>query len=219
MIDTVVFDLDGVILDTETPHFHCWQEVFEAHGAELDLAFWSRRIVGSTGKFDVLEHLEQQAGRAVDRARVQAARRERYLRLVNSQEPLPGVMDRLREARALGLSIGVASSSGRGWVRGHLRRLGILELFGSVWTRDEVTNVKPDPEIYLSVTAALGSRPGRTLAIEDSALGVNAAKGAGLYCIAVPNSITRHLPFQNADRRIESLADISFQRLAEELGR
>lgn len=217
LIGTVVFDFDGTILDTESPLYRCWQEVFESHGAELDLALWSRQVVGTTGNFDVLEHLEQLTGRRVDRDQVDSVRRERYLRLVNSQPLMPGVADRLCEAQALGLKLGVASSSSRGWVEGHLRRLGILGMFGALVARDDVTNVKPDPEIYLSVAAALGSPPGRTLAIEDSAHGVNAAKGAGLLCLAVPNAITRHLPLRNADLRIDSLAEISFQGLVKEL--
>ena len=218
MIAAVVFDFDGVILDTERPNFNSWQEVFASHRVELDLAHWARHIVGSAADSDVFGHLEQLAGRRVDREEVESARRERYLRQVNSQAPMPGVLDRLREAKALGLNLGVASSSSRGWVKGHLQRLGILEMFDSIWTRDEVTNAKPDPEIYLSVTAALGSLPQQTLAIEDSAHGVNSAKGAGLYCLAVPNSITRGLPLRNADLRIDSLTEITFASLREELG-
>ena len=130
---------------------------------------------------------------------------------------MAGVGERLAEARALGLRLGVASSSSRDWVEGHLRRLGILGFFDSIKTTDDVARVKPDPEIYRSVTAALGSLPAETLAVEDSAHGVNAAKGAGLYCLAVPNAITRHLPLSNADRRIDSLEDVSLARLRVEL--
>jgi beta-phosphoglucomutase-like phosphatase (HAD superfamily) len=131
---------------------------------------------------------------------------------------MPGVADRLAEARALGLKLGVASSSSRAWVEGHLTRLGILQAFGSIKTADDVASVKPDPEIYRSA-AALGSRPDQTLAIEDSAHGVNAARSAGLHCLAVPNSITRHLPLQNADRRFESLEEVSLASLRADFGR
>ena len=219
MIDAAVFDFDGVILDTEKPNFQSWQKVFTSHGVELDLDYWSRYIVGRGEDFEVFAHLEQLLGRRVDREEVESNRRESYLRQVNSQGLMPGVLDRLREAQALGLKLGVASSSSRGWVEGHLRRLGILELFQSIRTRDDVANVKPDPEIYRAVTAALGSLPPQALAIEDSAHGVNAAKGAGLHCIAVPNSITRHLPLRNADRRIDSLASITLSGLIAELDR
>ncbi|MYB17239.1 MAG: HAD-IA family hydrolase [Chloroflexi bacterium] len=218
MIASVIFDFDGVILDTEKPNFESWREVFASHGVELDLGHWSRHIVGTADESNVFGHLEQLTGSRVDRGAVESARRVRYLRQVNSQAPMPGVLDRLREAQALGLNLGVASSSSRGWVEGHLQRLGILEFFGSIWTRDDVANAKPDPEIYRSVASALGSLPRQALAIEDSAHGVNSAKGAGLYCIAVPNSITRRLQLCNADLRIDSLTEISFIDLSEELG-
>ncbi len=90
------------------------------------------------------------------------ARRQRYLDAVNANPVMPGVMERLDEARALNLRLGVASSSSRRWVGGHLERLGILPVFGSVKTSDDVTNVKPDPELYLSATRALGALPEET---------------------------------------------------------
>ncbi len=217
MIDTVVFDFDGVILDTETPYYRSWQTVFRSHGVELELARWARYIGSGSGNFDACGYLEELIGRGVDRGQVTTARRRSYLRQVESQPLMPGVADRLAEARVLGLKLGVASSSSRGWVEGHLERLGIRKAFDSVKTADDVANVKPDPEIYRLVTAALGSAPENALAIEDSAHGVNAAKAAGLGCLAVPNSITRHLPLQNADRRVDSLEEITLAGLRADL--
>lgn len=217
MIDTVIFDFDGVILDTETPDFQSWQSVFRSHGVELDLARWTRYVGSGSHNFDACGHLEKLTGQGVDRRQVATARRQRYLRQVNSQPLMPGVADRIAEARALGLKLGVASSSSRGWVEGHLHRLGILQMFAAVKTADDVARVKPDPQIYRSVAAALGSLPKQSLAIEDSAHGVNAAKGAGLHCLAVPNSITRHMPLQNADRRFDSLEEVSLADLRAEL--
>lgn len=209
MITTVIFDFDGVILDTETPDYETWQDVFQSHGADLDLSYWVSYIGWGTWNFDVCGHLEQLTGRTVDRDSLVPARRRRYLNAVNANPVLPGVMEWLHEARTLDLKLGVASSSSRSWVGGHLERLGILPVFGSVKTSDDVTNVKPDPELYLSVTRALGARPDETLAIEDSAHGVTAAKAAGLHCVAVPNPITRHLTLDHADWRIESLEELS----------
>ena len=132
MIDTVIFDFDGVILDTETPDFQSWQSVFRSHGVELDLARWTRYVGSGSHNFDACGHLEKLTGQGVDRRQVATARRQRYLRQVNSQPLMPGVADRIAEARALGLKLGVASSSSRGWVEGHLHRLGILQMFAAV---------------------------------------------------------------------------------------
>lgn len=219
MIDTVVFDFDGVILDTETPDFQSWQDEFRSRGVELDLDRWTGYVGTGSHNFDALGHLEKLTGIGVDRQQVAAARRQRYLRQVFSQPLMPGVADRIAEARALGLKLGVASSSSRGWVEGHLNRLGILQKFGAIKTADDVARVKPDPEIYRSVTAALGSLPEQTLAIEDSAHGISAAKGAGLHCLAIPNSITRHMRLERADRRFNSLAEVSLAGLRAEFVR
>lgn len=213
MIDTVVFDFDGVILDTESADFSTWRDVFSAHGAELDIAYWVRHVGQGTSDLKVCAHLEELTGHGVDREQVSAARRESYLRKVHSQPLMPGVSDRLEEARALGLKLGVASSSSRGWVEGHLQRFGIRAMFGALKTAGDVSNVKPDPEVYRLVVAALGSSPRDTLAVEDSAHGVSAARGAGLHCLAVPNSITRHLSFREADLRVDSLEEITFAGL------
>ena len=213
MITTVIFDFDGVILDTETPDYETWQDVFQSYGVDLDLSFWVQYIGWGTWNFDVCGHLEDLTGQAVDRDLLLPQRRQRYLDAVNANPVMPGVLERLGEARSLDLKLGVASSSSRRWVGGHLERLGILPVFGSVKTSDDVTNVKPDPELYLSVTRSLGARPDETLAIEDSAHGVTAAKAAGLHCVVVPNTITRHLSLDHADWRIETLEDLSLTEI------
>ncbi len=219
MIDAVVFDFDGVILDTESADFSTWRDVFRAHGAELDIAYWVRHVGQGTSDLKVCAHLEELTGHGIDREQVSAARRESYLRQVHSQPLMPGVSDRLGEARALGLKLGVASSSSRGWVEGHLQRFGILEMFAAIRTAGDVTSVKPDPEVYRLVVAALGSAPQDTLAVEDSAHGVSAAKGAGLHCLAVPNSITRRLPLRDADLRVDSLEEITLAGLRAQFAR
>ena len=113
----------------------------------------------------------------------------------------------------MGLALGVASSSSRGWVEGHLGRRGILEFFDAIRTSDDVVRLKPDPEVYRSVVNALGALPHETVAIEDSIHGVAAAKAAGLHCIAVPNAMTRHLRLDDADLQIDSLAEHCLARL------
>ena len=184
--------------------------IFRDHGTELDRAAWSGYIGSS---FDPVAHLEELIGRQVDRAGLRARHRERHLANVHSQPLLPGVSERLAEAGRMGLALGVASSSSRGWVEGHLEHRGILGLFGAVRTADDVLRLKPDPEVYRSVVDALGALPHETVAIEDSVHGVAAARAAGLHCIAVPNAMTRHLRLDDADLRIGSLAEQSFASL------
>ena len=121
-------------------------------------------------------------------------------------------------ARAAGLKVGVASSSSRDWVTGHLERLAILHQFDCVRCRDDVPAVKPAPDLYLSVLACLVVPADQAIAIEDSSNGVSAAKAAGMRCVAVPNPITSGLDLSHADLVLPSLTGISPQGLADRLG-
>jgi HAD superfamily hydrolase (TIGR01509 family) len=218
MITTVVFDFDGVILDTETPDYQTWQDVFRSYGVDLDLSLWIENIGWGTSNFDVCGHLQGLTGLTLDRESLLRERRNRYLEIVNADGIMPGALDRLEEARRLGLVLGVASSSSRRWVEGHLDRLGILPMFDVVKTSDDVTDVKPNPELYLAAIHSLNALPEQTLAIEDSAHGVTAAKAAGLHCIAVPNLVTQHLPLHRADFRVASLKELSLTALLDQFG-
>ncbi|MDA1349389.1 MAG: HAD family hydrolase [Chloroflexi bacterium] len=213
MIDTLIFDFDGVVIDTETTEYSTWQEVFERFGQSLDRDVWSEIIGGGVKWFDPIEDLESLVGPLPDRDGVRTRRRERNLDLIDANSVLPGVLDYIDEARHMGLKLGVASSSTREWVEGHLAKRGLLEYFGAIATRDQVSNVKPDPELYLTVVEGLGSKPDNAVAIEDSYHGVTAAKRAGLWCVAVPNPMTRDMDFDQADILLDSLSDLPLDSL------
>jgi beta-phosphoglucomutase-like phosphatase (HAD superfamily) len=123
------------------------------------------------------------------------------------------VKEYLDDAVRLGLQLGVASSSSRAWVTGHLARLGLLTHFASIQCADDVQATKPNPAAYQAVLTSLQVSPAQALALEDSPHGILAAKRAGLWCVAVPNALTRHLPLDRADAQISSLADMSLEQL------
>ena len=221
MIRAIVFDFDGLILDTEYPDYMSWQEIYRAYGASLPLSAWERSI-GSMDLdlFDPYAYLEAQLGRPVDREAIRAQRRSRFDELVAAQGVLPGVEDYLAGARRLGLKVGLASSSSRAWVTGCLAQFGLNgATFDCLRCGDEVKRTKPDPELYLAVLAALAVRGEQAVALEDAPNGVAAAKAAGLYCVAVPNLLTRRLAFDQADLRLNSLADMPLEMLLEEVER
>ena len=213
IIEAVIFDFDGVIIETETPDYETWRDEFVTHGVELDLSLWSGFVGGRPGTFDIYGHLEGLAGYAVDRDLVGKRRRTRYLSRVDSSPILPGVVDYMTGAETLGLKLGVASSSSRQWVEGHLNNRDLMRYVGAVRCRDDVTNVKPDPALFLSAAAALGVAPAHCVVIEDSANGVTAAKRAGMYCVVVPNSMTKDMAVDHADLRLRSLGDVTLSDL------
>jgi HAD superfamily hydrolase (TIGR01509 family) len=218
VIQAVIFDFDGLILDTESALYASWCGIYAEFGVDLPLSLWSANIGGySYEAFHPLDQLERLAGRAIDREAVNGRRRTRYLDQVNRQEALPGVREAIAEARRLDLKLGVASSSGRSWVAGHLERLKLLDHFDTLVCGDEVAHVKPDPELYRTALDTLGVPAARCFAVEDSPKGVAAAKGACLYCVAVPNPVTGTLDLGACDRRLESLDAIPFARLVKEI--
>ncbi len=214
VIRAIVFDFDGLILDTEEPVYRSWLEVYQAHGEELPFERWIQTVGSTTTGFHPQHYLEERLGRPLPKE-VLDRRIDRRTEMILAQDVLPGVVQHLDAAREMGLKLGVASSSTSDWVRGHLARLGILEKFDCLRCRDDVAHAKPEPDLYLAVLDCLGVQASEAIAIEDSPNGVAAARRAGLRCVAVPNSITRRLDLSQADLVLASLADLSLKELLE----
>ena len=216
-IDAVVFDFDGLVLDTETPTLLSWQEVYREHGCELTLDDWSVCLGAGRRVFDPYRHLESLLGRSLDHDAIRARRKPRFRELLDAEPMRPGVRELLDDADRLGLKIGMASSSDRAWVTGHLERLGLIDRFECIVCEEDVSNLKPDPELFATAVGRLGVAAERAVALEDSPNGVLAAKRAGLHVVAVPNPTTRTLEFPDADLTLGSLAEIPLGTLIERL--
>jgi len=211
VIRALIMDFDGLILDTEGPAFQSYQEIFEEYGGTLPLSAWAAWVGGSPHMFDPIGYLESQLGREVDREGLRQRQRQREGELIAAQSILPGVEDYMADAKRLGLKLGLASSSDCAWVNRHLGRLGLSEHFDCIKCADDVRNVKPDPELYLAVLDELGVRPEEALALEDSPNGIAAAQGAGIFCVVVPNPLTRQLSTDRADLLLDSLAEVPLE--------
>jgi HAD superfamily hydrolase (TIGR01509 family) len=210
----VIFDFDGLILDTETPEFTSWQEAYQAHGATLDHGVWSQVIGTMDAEWDPLRELEAQLGGPVDRETVRAAQTARHHALIDLEVARPGVEQWLDQARELGWAVGLASSSSRRWVTTYLSRLGLLDRFAVIATGDRVPRTKPDPAVYRLALTELGVAAAEAIAVEDSANGVTAAKAAGLIAVAVPNAMTAGLDFAHADLVLSSLTEMTIAEVS-----
>jgi HAD superfamily hydrolase (TIGR01509 family) len=206
-IDAIVFDFDGLILDTEVPIYTSWCAAFAAHGAAPPtIEEWSAEI-GTTGAIDIEAWLVERADRDVDLDAMHSSRRAHCAGLLDAEVVRPGVEAWLDEADAAGLGLAIASSSDAAWVLGHLERLGLRARFAHVATAgDGGLPGKPAPDTYLAACARLGVEPSNALAVEDSPNGIKAAKAAGLWCVTVPHVLTETLDLSAADVRLPSLA-------------
>jgi HAD superfamily hydrolase (TIGR01509 family) len=213
MIKALVFDFDGLILETETPIFQSWQELYQGYGFELRLDQWIANVGTAEEQFDPMMDLEQKLGRSLDQANLLRRRRQRELELIRSQPVLPGVHGYLESARKLRLRVGLASSSPCKWVVGHLERLGLIGYFDAIAASDDVARTKPDPALYRTAVEWLEVAPNEAVAFEDSLNGLIAAKRAGLYCVVIPNALTQQLDLDEADIRLDSLEEMALRDL------
>lgn len=205
----VIFDFDGLIVDTETPEYLAWQSVYGQQGWTFPLASWLRNVGRNDSPFDPLGRFrepdspvrpeEAQAAWNAHHARLQ----ERYL------TPLPGVIRLLDDLRGHDVRAAVASSSRLTRVRHLLRVLGLGDRFDAVACGDEVPRAKPAPDVYCLAASRLRVAPAACVALEDSAPGIRAAKAAGMRCIAVPSPLTRGMDFSAADGVVDSLLDVT----------
>jgi HAD superfamily hydrolase (TIGR01509 family) len=170
--------------------------------------------VGTIGGFDPVEDLAEAVGGRLDRAAVDARRRARRDELVDVERLRAGVGEYLEEARRRSLRVGIVTSGPSDWVAAHLERLGYAEGWDCiVCANRDAALAKPRPALYLRALDELGIAAPEAIAIEDSPNGVAAAKAAGLFCVAAPNSVTAGLDLSAADVVVDSLADVQLSEL------
>lgn len=204
-LDALIFDFDGLILDTETPELNVLQSIYAKHGVELSLERWAH-VIGGSG-FDAVADLEALTQTPVDRSAVLDAWRVQTNAVIAASSVLPGVIELLDDAQEHGLKLAVASSSPHWWVDGHLKRLGLFEHFAHIVCADDVAYTKPSPELFLLAQTKLNVRADRVVIFEDSPNGVKAANAAGIPVVVVPNPVTAKMTFTGDYLRLTSLSE------------
>ncbi|MGE7866709.1 HAD family hydrolase [Bacillus paramycoides] len=211
----IIFDFDGLIVDTETIWFHSFRDAVRECGGELPLEEFAK-CIGTTDEV-LYAYLKEQLKEKFN----EHALKEKVTTLHKEKMKIPkardGVKEYLEEARELGLKIALASSSSKEWVVRFLEELQIREYFEVIKTREDVEKVKPDPALYRIAIEELGIELSEAVVFEDSLNGLKAAIAAGLKCVIVPNDVTRNLQFENHHLRIESMKEKSLKEVLQHI--
>ncbi|MEM9015387.1 MAG: HAD-IA family hydrolase [Verrucomicrobiota bacterium] len=215
MPEALLFDFDGLILDTEVPVYEAWRHNYEAHGYDLPLETYVQCVGSNFHRFDPKAHLDGLVDEEIDWSYWDTKREKTAYDLTLELAPFPGVVPLLEEARARAVPCVVASSSPRSWVEDHLGRLGLLPFFTATRCLDDVAAAKPAPDLFLAAAEIAGTNPAEALVLEDSRNGLIAAQRAGIDCIIVPNRITQGLDFDGASAVLETLEGVTLSKLDE----
>jgi HAD superfamily hydrolase (TIGR01509 family) len=217
-----LFDFDGLILDTELASRAGWELLYREHGHELPADLWATLVGTTHAPWDPRAHLEELVGEPLEWEALNERRYAHEIALIEAEELRPGIEEYLAAARRDGLKRAIVSSSTRPWVDMHLERLEQAVGWDAICTADgDPTRAKPAPTLYLEALELLDVAARDAVAFEDSPHGVRAAKAAGVFCVAIPNEVTRDLGLEEAgaDLVLESLADLPpddlFAKLAE----
>jgi putative hydrolase of the HAD superfamily len=215
-IDAIVFDFDGLLMDTETTLLECWQYEWRQHGLQLDpTTFFADH--GGDITTERYRQLAAAVGPGYDHE-ASHARRTAYRQQLHEHLGLcDGIEAWLTQAHDAGIRCAIASSSPEQWVTGMLRRIDRLGAFSILAFGNEVPAVKPAPDVYLLALERLGLDPARAIAIEDTPHGVTAAKAAGLACIAIPNPFAGAARFTEADLLLPSAAALTLDAALDNL--
>lgn len=202
----LIFDFDGLILDTETAEVQIWEELYSQVGLTFDIDT-HRAAVGTNGSrdHDPAQPLADREGETRSLEQIRKDFRQITFRQAQSLEAMEGVVDLIRRAKAKDYLLAVGSSASYYWVNTNLMRLGLRNAFDAIVTFDDVENAKPSPDIFLKVLETLGVPAENALVLEDSQNGVLAAHRAGIRAIAVPNPITAIQDFSLATAVLLSL--------------
>jgi HAD superfamily hydrolase (TIGR01509 family) len=211
----VIFDFDGIILDSETSEFESHRRIYERCGVALTTAEWCDQIGLWAEGHDERWFLQlcERSSHAPDRAAYHAEKRRIFDEVVPGA-PMRGIGELLTALAVAGVPIAIASTSPASWVVPAAERIGVRPLFRAIVTGDEVARRKPAPDVYLEAARRLGVDPARSIAIEDSGPGIAAARAAGMKTVAIPHWLTEHHDLTGVDLRVAHAGELTLDRLA-----
>ncbi len=212
MITALIFDFDGLILDTETAEIRTWQKIYTEYGHPFPHDEFIKTVGGyGISNFDAALHLDTLTRGSPNADSLRLRFRRESGDEIQRSPILPGVTGILAEAKRRHMKLAVASSSAHAWVDMHLKRIGLFQQFDKVICRDDVApgSTKPKPDLFLKALEQLNVRADEAMIFEDSPNGVEAANIAGIPVVLVPNPTTSLLPFKGNYLKLKSLTELS----------
>ena len=216
MINALIFDFDGLILDTETAEIRTWQKMYAEYGHPLPEDEFIQTVGGyGLSNFDAARYLHQVTDGALNEETVRLRFKNESGEEIRRSPILPGVQDILAEAKRRHMKLAVASSSKHAWVDTHLTRRGLFQQFDIIICSEDVPTgrTKPYPDLFLKALEGLQVRACDAIVLEDSPYGVAAANAAGIAVVAVPNPTSSRLPFRGEYLKLKSLAELSLEEM------
>lgn len=204
----LLFDFDGLIVDTEWPIYQAWCQTFRDYGHSLSLETFNQCIGTNFDTWSPKTHLEELTGTRIDWDPLDCARQSSIEKNLEGAPAMPGIPESVHAGRKCGFKLGVVSSSSHRWVDGWLQRIGLFDQFNLTVCRDDAPRIKPAPDLYLEAARQLDLNPGSCLVVEDSVNGIKAAKAAGMPSVAIPNRVTACCDFSLADHVLSSASDL-----------
>lgn len=204
----IIFDFDGVLVDTEWAIYQSWVKLYAREGQEITIETYAPCLGAGYSHWDPASHLESLTGKKYNWEKETPARQAVLEADLARSGLMEGAAELLDWCAEQGVGITVASSSSRRWVQCWLERLSIYNRFAGVFTRTDGYPVKPNPALFEAAQQCLGLQKNECLIIEDSENGTIAAQNAGIPCVAIPNRMTAHSDFSRAAYRSTSLRSL-----------
>jgi len=201
----LLFDFDGVLLDTEWAIYQTWVELFKKNGQDLPLSVYVQCIGSDFETWSPEKHLEDLTGKNFDWPTINTERNVEIRRNIEVLDAMAGVRDLLTHCGQVGLPCAVVSSSSHSWVDPWLEKLGLIPDFATIVCKGDAPRIKPAPDLYLEGVKRMGFPAAECLVIEDSLNGMQAAHDAGCPVAAIPNRITEVIDFSKAEYQYETL--------------
>lgn len=208
LASAVLFDFDGILVDTEWEIYQAWLETFQEHGQDLPLSLYTRCIGSDFDAWSPKLHLEDLTKLKFDWIQMDERRQVRIRAGLSEHGPIDGVVNVLKSLNEQGIPVAVVSSSSHHWVDGWLEKLGLAVYFQEIVCKGDAPRIKPAPDLFLEAARRLKMDPSECLVIEDSLNGLNAAKAAGMRVWIVPNRVTAGLDFSQAERVLSGFAEM-----------